>query len=87
MVHACELAQPAATNSRKGFQMGRRTGPRDVAVLMTLLDPGLRVSEICALRIGDVDLNTGQGEIRHGPRGGAKGGKGRVVFIGEEARH
>jgi len=87
MVHACELAHPAVTNGRKSFQMRRRTRLRDVAVLMTLLDTGLRVSEVCALRIGDVDLKTGQVEIRHGPRGGAKGGKGRVVFLGKETRH
>ncbi|MCL4465487.1 MAG: tyrosine-type recombinase/integrase [Chloroflexi bacterium] len=87
MVRACELAKPAETNGRKSFQMVRRTGLRDMAVLLTLLDTGLRVSEICALRIGDVDLDTGQVEIRHGPRGGAKGGKGRVVFLGKEARH
>ncbi len=87
MVRACEVTKPAETNRRNSFQMARRTGLRDMAVLLTLLDTGLRASEICALRIGDVDLDAGQVEIRHGALGGAKGGKGRFVFMGKETRH
>ena len=53
---------------------------------MTLLDTGLRAMEICSLRIGDVNLKTGRVEVKHGVIGGAKGGKGRTVFLGKAAR-
>jgi integrase len=35
-----------------------------------LLDTGLRAMELCSLRIGNVDLKTGQVEIKHGVIGG-----------------
>jgi integrase/recombinase XerD len=38
------------------------------------------------LLIGNVDLNTGKVNVLHGVRGGAKGGKGRTVFLGKTAR-
>ena len=53
---------------------------------MTLLDTGLRASELCALKIGDVDLKSGKVQVKHGRLGGAKGGKGRTVFLGKTAR-
>lgn len=51
-----------------------------------LLDTGLRASELCELKLGDVDLKAGRVEAKHGLRGGAKGGKGRTVFLGKTAR-
>ena len=47
---------------------------------------GLRASELSALKIGDVDLKTGKALVKHGRVGGAKGGKGRTVFLGKAAR-
>lgn len=52
---------------------------RDVAVVMTLYDTGLRVSELCALRVEDVDLEQGLVAVRAET---AKRQKGRVVPIG-----
>ena len=66
--------------------MRRPTGTRDRAMLLTLLDTGLRASELCALLIGDVDMKTGKVDVKHGAQGGAKGGKGRVVYLGKAAR-
>jgi hypothetical protein len=51
-----------------------------------VLDTGLRASEVCALDVGDVDLKSGQVRVKHGDPGGAKGGKGRVVYLGKAAR-
>jgi integrase/recombinase XerD len=51
-----------------------------------LLDTGLRASELCSLKVGDVDIKTGRVEVRHGRAGGAKGGKGRAVYIGKSTR-
>lgn len=55
--------------------------PRDAAVVLCLLDTGLRASEFCALDVADVDLKTGAVQVRRG-----KGGKGRVAFLGAKAR-
>jgi hypothetical protein len=54
---------------------------------LTLLDSCVRASEFCAFRIGDFDPKRGKLEIRHGSGGGAKGGKGRTVYLGKTARH
>jgi site-specific recombinase XerC len=38
------------------------------------------------LKVGDVDLKSGKVQVKHGAGGGAKGGKGRTVFLGKSAR-
>jgi site-specific recombinase XerD len=55
--------------------------PRDAAIVLCLLDTGLRAGEFVALNVADVDLKTGAVQVRRG-----KGGKGRVVFLGAKAR-
>jgi site-specific recombinase XerD len=54
---------------------------RDRALLLALLDTGARAFEIIGLKIGDVDLLTGEIQIRKG-----KGNKSRVAFLGQRAR-
>ena len=54
---------------------------RNRAVLMMLLDTGIRVSEISNLQVSDIDLKTGSFLVRRG-----KGGKQRVVRIGVKAQ-
>ena len=82
LLKACEYTQEATTDQRKKFMMKRATAKRDRALVLFLLDTGLRASELCALRIGDVEQKTGRVEIKHGVKGGAKGGKGRIKKIG-----
>jgi integrase len=48
----------------------------------TPLDTDLRASELCTLRIGDVDMKTGKVTIRPGLERKAKGRKGRTVYVG-----
>jgi integrase/recombinase XerD len=86
MLDACELTRRADTSDRRQFRWRRATARRDRAIILMLLDTGLRASELCALKVGDVDIKTGRGEVKHGARGGAKGGKGRTVFLGKAAR-
>jgi integrase/recombinase XerC len=52
-----------------------RNAPRDVALILFLLDTGARVSEVCALRIGDVDMKQRHVEVM------GKGRKTRKVFF------
>ncbi len=53
---------------------------RDKAIVETLFSTGLRVSELCNLHIGDINLDKGEFAVR------GKGGKLRVVFLSASAR-
>jgi integrase/recombinase XerD len=86
LLKACEYCREAVTNQRRKFTMRRPTARRDWAIILTLLDTGLRAGELCSLRIGDVDLKSGKVVVRHGIEGGSKGGKGRTVFMGKSTR-
>lgn len=57
------------------------TGLRDKAIILALLDTGLRANEIAGLNIGDVDLGDGSIMVRR-----TKNRKGRIVFAGRQAR-
>lgn len=56
-------------------------GCRDRAIVVVLLDCGLRASELCGLEVGDVDWTEQTLLVRQ-----AKGGKSRVVPFGENCR-
>ena len=86
LLKACEYSREARTDQRRKFTMRRPTARRDRAIILTLLDTGLRAGELCALRIGDVDMKTGKVIVHHGTLGGSKGGKGRTVFMGKATR-
>jgi len=86
ILKACEYCKESKTRDRRKFTMHRATGNRDRAIILTLLDTGLRATELCSLKVGDVDMKTGRVHVRHGAPGGAKGGKGRAVFLGKSAR-
>lgn len=57
-----------------------RSSERDVALLLLLVDTGMRVSEACGLTIGDVDRGTGELTVL------GKGNKRRRVYMGTAAR-
>jgi integrase/recombinase XerD len=86
LLKVCDYCDEANTNDRRKFTMRRPTARRDRAIVLTLLDTGLRATELCSLLIGNVDLNIGKVSVMHGVRGGAKGGKGRMVFLGKATR-
>lgn len=64
-------------NAPKG---GGFSDSRDRAILSTLFSTGMRVSELCSLDRGKVDLNRGEVSIR------GKGSKLRLVFFSEKTR-
>ena len=86
ILKACVFSRESQTEERKKFVMRRPSANRDHAIVLMLLDTGLRATELCSLTINDVDLKTGKVTIRHGVIGGAKGGKGRTVYLGKVAR-
>jgi site-specific recombinase XerD len=54
---------------------------RDKALVLLMVDSGLRLSEVANLKWGDINLDTGSVMVRHG-----KGAKDRVSFIGINVR-
>jgi site-specific recombinase XerD len=54
---------------------------RDIALLLTLLDTGARMTEFLSMNVGDLDLEEGKINIIKG-----KGYKARRVFIGKRCR-
>jgi integrase/recombinase XerD len=86
LLKACDFCRETKAEQRRKFTMRRPTAKRDRAIILTLLDTGLRAGEICSLRISDIDLKTGKVIVLHGSMGGSKGGKGRTVFMGKSTR-
>lgn len=81
MVKAAEFSRAWRTKTGKTVRTTQPTGARDKAILLTLLDCGLRASECCALTLADFDAERGRLRIRKG-----KGNKERFVFLGDRAR-
>lgn len=76
-----DLISPAElTRLRAAPDAASERGLRDRAVLELLFSTGLRVSELCALSIDDVDLSRDEFSVR------GKGEKVRVVFLSEDAK-
>jgi site-specific recombinase XerD len=62
--------------------LSKITKPRDKAMVMVMLRCGLRVEELAHLHLSDLDLRQSKIFVRH-----AKGGKQRVVYISNDAKH
>ena len=86
LLQVCKYSRVVSTRNRRPFKMQRATYRRDRALILFLLDTSVRAFELRSLQIGDVDLNSGEVVIKHDKDGGAKGSKGRSVFIGKVTR-
>jgi integrase/recombinase XerD len=65
----------------QGWQRPNGNNSRNLAILLLMLDSGLRVSEVTGITLDDVDLEAGQIRITR-----AKGGNERMVPIGSVVR-
>jgi integrase len=75
LLKASKYCRETVPYNRRRFTTRRPTARRDEAIILTLLDTGLRATELCSLRVEDFDPKLGRIEVRHGVSGGAKGGK------------
>lgn len=57
---ACVYSREYNPINRHNFVTRRPSAKRDEAMILFMLDTGLRASELCSLKIGELDLRTGQ---------------------------
>ncbi len=81
ILKACDQMRPAQTVGRVSFTMQRDQALRDRAIVLVLLDSGLRASELGNLTVGDVDLASGKITVTLG-----KGAKDRIAYLGKATR-
>lgn len=81
MVAACLENSAWSAKSGKIARNKRPTGKRDQAIVVVLVETGIRASELCDLEIRDYDRQKGQIHIRHG-----KGDKSRFVYVADSAQ-
>ncbi len=81
MLKACESMNAWSPKTGVHVEGTRQTKLRDIAIMLLLLDTGMRVGELCALKLGDYDRKQARLVIRHG-----KGDKPRVVYMGQSAQ-
>ena len=83
LLKACEKVTVAASDTRSSYTVKRPTANRDKALLLLFLDTGLRVSEVCRLRVEDLNQETG--EILVAPFGSGQKTKPRTAYLGRVA--
>ncbi len=81
MLAACQTMRAYDPNHKRHTDGRRPSAVRDVAIILVLLDTGLRVSELCALTKRDYERKQGRLIVEHG-----KGDKQRTVFCGQSAQ-
>jgi integrase/recombinase XerD len=77
-----EFSRVAETRNRNAYRIKRSTAVRDVALLILLLDTGIRAGECSRLDIKDVDLEKGEIFIKPYGNSGIKT-KSRAIPIGK----
>jgi integrase/recombinase XerD len=85
MVKACDYTKVVDTQGdRRLFQMKRPEVRRDKAILLLMLDTGVRAGELCRLDVGDVEMDNGEVSIR--PFRSSHKSRPRTVYLGKAAR-
>ena len=78
---AADYMRPYSSRKGKEVIAARPTADRDRAIVLALLDSGLRAAELCALMIGDYDAKRGRLLVQRG-----KGDKARYVVMGQRTQ-
>lgn len=83
LVAGATYTQVEKDNGQK-YRIKRPNSERDRAIIYMLLDTGMRLGEMTRLRVGDVNLETGEVNIR--PHRDGRKAKGRTVYLGTRTR-
>lgn len=81
LLEAAEYDKQWRANNGQLVRSKRATALRDKAIILTLVDTGIRAQELCNLTIADYDERRGRLHIRHG-----KGDKGRFTVMGKRTQ-
>lgn len=81
LLKACATSAP--WQGRSSVAAHRRTCDREGAIILTLLDTGIRASELCGIQYKDVNIATSSIKVRG--KGPGRVGKERIVHIGKRA--
>lgn len=81
MLAATQQTATWRTKTGRLISSKRPTAARDYAIVVVLLDTGIRAAELCDLQVKDYESNTGRLTVRHG-----KGNKRRTVYVGQSGR-
>ena len=81
MLHACQETNTWKSTRRRPTKYKRPEALRDQAIITTLVDTGVRASELCNFQMSDYVQAQGRLLVREG-----KWGKDRVVFLGQSGR-
>lgn len=84
LLKAAERSRLAHTETRRSFTMRRPTAKRDLAIIMILLDTGIRIGELTRLQIADVSVETSELHIQP-HRSGLKS-RPRTIPLGVQTR-
>jgi integrase/recombinase XerD len=84
LIYFAEWVPQVKSETKQSYRMHRSTYKRDVALVKFMIDTGLRVGEICRVKISDVDLETGS--VNVAAFGSGQKTKPRTVYIGKSAR-
>ena len=83
LLDACQFTQ-VIKQTGKAYKIKRPNADRDKAIMMILLDTGIRLGELTRLRLGDINLENGEVYIR--PFHDGRKSKPRTVFFGTRTR-
>jgi len=83
LIEACQYTQ-VKKQTGKTYRIKRPNSERDRAIIMTLLDTGMRLGELTRVRLGDLRLESGEILIR--PHRDGRKSKVRTVFLGTRTR-
>jgi len=73
MLNAIEFSKPFVVYGKRPFTIRRPNALRNRAIILTLLDTGMRANELCSLKISDLNPNAGFAVVY------GKGRKERIV--------
>lgn len=83
MLAACASSKTVRRGSARAYHLPRPTAQRDQAIIRLLLDTGIRVGELCRLRVVDANIESSTIAVLPHRKGKTKA---RVIPMGDAAR-